>query len=218
MEIIVKAQKAAKQRNNILTKWAEAQRNYINSLDPKIKQIIRCYTSGDYIPDLESYNIQKKCGSVYTDYPTVVETLIGVIKNAPKLGIPLKLFRGVTRVHPVENVIVSPYLSSTSFNKNVSIGFTGKYRGENTKCCLYTLNMPADFPGLLVGRRNKYEIVDTSIKNLNSSFDDEYEVLLPPFVGKVTKGSTKNETVNYETENIIFPEVEYLGNEVKINF
>jgi hypothetical protein len=218
METIIKSQKAAKERNAILTKWAKEQRKYLESLDTTTKQMIQRYTSGYYTSDPESYKIEKGTGSIYTDYPEIIKKLIEVIKEAPKLGIPLKLFRGVTRVHPVDDVIVSPYLSSTSFNKNVSIGFIDKYRGQNTKCCLYSLNMPADFPGLLIGRRNDYEIVDTNIKNLNTSFDDEYEVLVPPFVGNTTK-TIKNDTIEYETRNIIFPEVEYSKkNVIKISF
>jgi hypothetical protein len=214
MDLILSLQRTSRQRNQQLTEWANAQRIYIQGL--KDKHLIRSYTDGSYTSYPGSYTITKDTGSLYTDHPKIVKNLVSIIQNSPRLGIPLKLFRGIESVHPVDNVIVSPYLSSTSFKKKVSIGFTNTQRGQENKCCLYILNMPANFPGLLIGRRNTFETIEPDMKQINSSFDDEYEVLVPPFIGHVTSKTIKNKVIEYQVNDIVFPDVKYDGNLVTI--
>jgi hypothetical protein len=219
MDRIISSQKTARSRNLKLTEWASSQREYIKNLPPDTKKAIRNYTSGEYYTNSENIEVSRESGLVYSDYPEIIKTLISTIKDSPKLNIQLKLFRGVSNIHPIDDIIISPYLSSTSFSKKTASSFIDSARRGQPKCCLYILNMPADFPGLLVGRRNKHEIVDSYFqKVINSSFDDEFEVILPPFVGTTTKMGNKNNVEYYEVNNITFPEINYSGNLIKINY
>jgi hypothetical protein len=223
MDIILKVQKLAKKRNKLLTEWAESQRNYITNLSKEDKKILFDYCSFVYELDSENINIEKNIAKVYLDYPKIIEKIIEIITNSPKLSIPLKLFRGITDVHPIDNLIINPYLSSTSFKKEIAKSYISKRIRQKTRSSLYVLNMPANFPGLLLGNRNDYEKVPEEFKNrfekeINPSFEDEYEVLTIPFIGTTTSTGEKNDVKFYNVDNIIFPKVNYKDNSLIIHF
>jgi hypothetical protein len=211
MNIIIGAQKTAKERNINLTNWANKQRDYIKDLSENEKDIISNYTTGEF--EEAEYIINNNSAIVESgESSKSANKLLKMIKNAPSLPIKVTLFRGIPNIYPNGNILVCPYLSSTSFNKRVAEEFVTSKSEEDSTCCIYILNIPADSKCLLLGLRNHYEWdnVDPSFKSrINIFFDEQYEVLFPPFVGKVINKIIKNNLTYYYIDDIIFPDVKY---------
>ena len=89
MDLVISSQKTA---------WASSQREYIKNLSDETKKAIRDYTNS------ENIKVSSESGSVYSDYPEIIKTLISTIKGSPKLNIQLKLFRGVSNIHPIDDI------------------------------------------------------------------------------------------------------------------
>lgn len=216
---LIAVQRRAREKNALLTEWAAAQRAYISRLQyrGRGRELLQEYTLGIY--NTATYSVAAKKTTVRVDdrNSQSVIKLIDVIKKAPALPISCKLFRGISNVQPQNGIYVQPYLASVSFSRKVATNFVGAAASvaptadaATPACCMYILNIPAGSRCVLLGRRNIYETVNSEDREINPLyFDNQYEVLLPPFRGKVTKTIVRNGITNYYIDEIVFRNLSY---------